>query len=336
MQTNAPFPWQNSAWFSLLTQIKNQRFPHALLLSGIKGLGKLEFAKHLAQLLLCGEGEKKLVSCQQCRACHQFTADTHPDFKMVQPEENSTLIKVDQIREVIDFCNHTALQNAYKIVIFYPGEALNNAAANALLKTLEEPPLNKNLLLLISHQPSLLLPTLRSRCQHIKLNPPAREIAHNWLKQQMDINESFKLVLALAEGAPLTALAFIKENKHTAVIDLLTDINVLLENTSDPVSIAEKWLKVEINEFLSILVFLITQVIRFQLDVGSLLLDEQEFQRKIGAIANIFSLEQLFSHLDFITEQRRCLENKINLNSQIVLETLFCRFNSVRNNEKIY
>lgn len=328
MQTNTLLPWQDSTWVMLLTQIKNQRLPHALLLSGIKGLGKLEFAKHLAQLLLCEKGETNLAYCQNCKACHQFIANTHPDFKLLQPEENNTGIKIDQVREIIDFFNHTALQNAYKVVIFYPAEALNSAAANALLKTLEEPPLNKNLLLLISHQPSLLLPTLRSRCQQIKLNPPPRDIAKHWLSQYTDAKESFELALTLVEGAPLLALAFIKENKHTAAINLLTDLNALMLKNDDPVTIAEKWLKlkIDIGEFLSLVMLLITQMIRYQLGVNSSLLKNDEFQKKITVIANMLNLIQLFSYLDFITEQRRSLGNKINLNSQMLLESLFCRF----------
>jgi DNA polymerase-3 subunit delta' len=329
MQTNTLFPWLDSTWATVLTQIKKQRLPHALLLSGMKGLGKLEFAKHLAQLLLCENGERNLAYCQNCNACHQFSASTHLDFKLLQPEENTAVIKIDQVREIIDFFNHTALQSAYKIVIFYPAEALNSAAANALLKTLEEPPLNKNLLLLVSHQPALLLPTLRSRCQQIKLNPPTRDIAKHWLSQYTDDKESLELALTLVEGAPLLALTFIKENKHTAAINLLTDLTALMLKNNDPVTIAEKWLKIDISEFLTLLMLLITQMIRYQLGANSPLFTEHELQKKMMFIAHTFNLIQLFAYLDFIIEQRRSLEHKINLNSQMLLESLFCRFNPI-------
>src|SRR3989338_1387098 len=155
------YPWHQPLWQQLQEQIAQQRLPHALLLTGPAGVGKLAFAQALARYLLV---DLQGATLREKNANLFDAEDGHPDYRLLEPEGKLGLIKVDMIREVVDFLTETAQQGGYRIVILQHAERMNVAASNALLKTLEEPGA-KTVLLLLSSQPALLLPTVRSRCQ---------------------------------------------------------------------------------------------------------------------------------------------------------------------------
>ncbi|MBI4755219.1 MAG: DNA polymerase III subunit delta' [Betaproteobacteria bacterium] len=203
------------------------RLPHALLLCGAAGRGKRLFADALAARLLCESPRSDGLACGACTACVWLAAGTHPDFRLVTPMAEDEKrqgagadtdsgsrpasfasgaaagmqIRIQQIRELDDF---TALSShrAYRVVIVDPADALNPAAANAFLKTLEEPPA-QTCFLLISRNPARLLPTLRSRCQVLPFPRPTRAEAVRWLEGQ-GVGEAESL-LAFGGGMPLTA-----------------------------------------------------------------------------------------------------------------------------------
>lgn len=158
------YPWQQSQWQQLLKQHQQRRLPQALLFSGQYGLGKKDFALVLAKLVLCEAGGES--ACDICHSCQLFRAGNHPDFFTIYPEENGKTIKVDQIRDLTASLNQTAQLNGYQVAVICPAESMNAAAANALLKTLEEPP-GPVILILISHRLGGLPITIVSRCQKI-------------------------------------------------------------------------------------------------------------------------------------------------------------------------
>lgn len=200
-RVQVPLPWHQEEMARLLDQHRQNRLPHALLISGPRGIGKLRLAESLAQTLLCNSGND--FPCGKCQGCQLSTAGTHPDYHRLSPEEGSKAIKIDQVRQLVSFATRTAQYDGYRIAILSPAEALNRNAQNALLKTLEEPG-SKTLLMLISDQPTLLLPTIRSRCQQRTLPLPPREQALEWLQGQASDPGS---LLDAAQGAPLQALA---------------------------------------------------------------------------------------------------------------------------------
>lgn len=197
-----PCPWHHEEMQRLLDQHAAGRLPHALLLGGSAGIGKYRLAQSLAQALLCRRPSGGLA-CGECDACHLSAAGTHPDAHVLAPEAGSQTIKIDQVRRLVEFCARTAHHGGGRVALIAPAEALNRNAQNALLKTLEEPG-EGLVLLLVSHQPSLLLPTIRSRCQqrHLPLPPP--RAALDWLTPQ--VGDSAPALLAAAGGAPLAAL----------------------------------------------------------------------------------------------------------------------------------
>jgi DNA polymerase-3 subunit delta' len=211
------YPWQDDLWQRVMRM--RSRMPHALLLQGRAGIGKLDFAGALAQALLCDDPQASHVACGTCSSCNWFLQDNHPDFRKLEPGEGAssdgedalenkpsakkTQITVDQVRELADFLGLSSHRAGLRVILLHPAEALNPSAANALLKMLEEPPPSV-LFFLITHNPQRLLPTIRSRCSRLDMPVPARVPAEEWLVQQ-GVRQAEKQ-LSYAGGAPLQAL----------------------------------------------------------------------------------------------------------------------------------
>jgi DNA polymerase-3 subunit delta' len=204
------FEWQRDAAASALAA--RARWPHALLLEGRRGIGKRALALHFAQALLCEAPRPDGGPCGRCASCRYARAGTHPDLRLIEPierdeEGNETAldeIVVDRIRELIDFTQLSTHRQRAKVAIIIPAELMNPAAANALLKTLEEPPAG-TYLILVSHQPGRLRATIVSRCQRLAAPEPDPSVAAAWLAKQGATSP--ELLLAQAGGAPLLALA---------------------------------------------------------------------------------------------------------------------------------
>jgi DNA polymerase-3 subunit delta' len=219
-QGGLPLPWFGAA----LRQAQALQRSHALLLHGPAGVGHLEFSGLLAQAWLCeGREDKGAVACGRCASCHLVRTRSHPDLLLVLPDawrlrlgwlgddelkadaKPSRDIRVEQVRQAIDWSHQTSGRGRGKVLLIHPADALNGPSANALLKTLEEPAAGLRLLLSTS-DPERLLPTLRSRCQRLQLDLPSETEAVAWL-QARGLSEPAAL-LALAGGSPLEALAW--------------------------------------------------------------------------------------------------------------------------------
>lgn len=227
-------PW-NAALFRQLVA-DPAHMPHAILLHGPAGVGKLALATELARWALC-EKPSNEGGCGVCDACNWFEQGNHPDFRRVEPvdpeaeddaparktpKKGGRLIKVETIREITRFLELTSHRGGWRVALIQPAEYMNPAAANALLKTLEEPPA-RVLLLLVSHQVGRLLPTVVSRCRQVAVPLPAREPALAWLRDA-GIGETFEALLAEAGGAPLTAFSYAepeRSSRRDAFLDLL-------------------------------------------------------------------------------------------------------------------
>ena len=206
------YTWQAGLWQRLIAQ--PERLPHALLLEGPRGIGKRDFALALAAARLCETPNPEGHACGHCPACHWISQETHPDLRILEPltgddeeaEQGASRkkyeITIAQVRALGDFVNLSSHRDGGRMIIIHPAEALNSAAANALLKTLEEPS-PKSCLVLVSHQANFLLPTIKSRCHRINMPQPNAVEASAWLQQQGV--EQAPLCLALAGGAPLLA-----------------------------------------------------------------------------------------------------------------------------------
>lgn len=223
---NADLPWLQAPLTDALARARS----HALLVQGPAGVGQLELAVKLAQSWLCEDRAPTQAACGHCASCKLFASGTHPDFQLLLPEaldaeareslglpfdepdapkagkaKPSREIKVDAVRNLLAFAQATSARGRAKVVVIFPAEALNGVAANALLKTLEEP---AGLLrfALASHDSAGLLPTIRSRCQPVPLPLPEREAALAWLASK-DVSDAAGLLDATG-GRPQQALAW--------------------------------------------------------------------------------------------------------------------------------
>lgn len=225
-------PWNEP----ILSQFRSrlERLPHALLVHGAPGLGKLELAERMAQLLLCEHVDPARRPCDECDACRWLLGGNHPDFRRVEPEalakqpvemeegeegtgegsparrpkQPSVQIKIEQVRALADFLNLRSHRGRLRVALVHPAEDMNENAANALLKGLEEPPAGA-IFILVSGRPARLLPTIRSRCVSLAVPLPPKEVALKWLAAQ-NVKDAERW-LAYAGGAPLRALDYAAE-----------------------------------------------------------------------------------------------------------------------------
>lgn len=180
MINEALYPWQVDVWNHWQTRLASEQVPHAILLHGTPGNGLYDLALRICYSLLCIGDEKPCLACQMCRL---FSSENHPDCLIVEAEEKQ--IKVDQIRAAIDFLQLSRHYSRYRIVLIKEADNLNYAAANSLLKILEEPP-PESIILMSTYQPSSLPMTIRSRCQRIYSAPPGLKSAE-WLAEYQSI-----------------------------------------------------------------------------------------------------------------------------------------------------
>ena len=205
----APLPWQIAAAAELLS--RRERWPHALLITGPAGIGKRVLAFWLARALLCEAPAADGVPCGACASCRYAAAGQHPDLRVVEPVDIDDgeakpieWIAVDRVRAVTRWAELTSHRGGAKVALIVPAERMNAAAANALLKTLEEPAAG-TYFLLVSHQPGRLPVTIVSRCQRIAAPRPTPAQGRDWLTAQGVRNP--ESVLAQASDAPLAARA---------------------------------------------------------------------------------------------------------------------------------
>lgn len=232
---DAPQPASPLPWLAPVIRRAQGLQAHALLLHGAAGDGLLECAQAITRAWLCEAAEALPRPCNQCSACRAHAAGSHPDLFRLLPEalrvelgagagagaepeaadgeggaktrrKPSRQIRIGEVRAAIDWVATTSSRGRGKVVLVHPAEAMNLQAANALLKTLEEPPRGARLLLTAS-EPAQLLPTVRSRCQVVRLPPPGAEAAGAWLREQ-GVAEPAALLAACSQH-PLDARALL-------------------------------------------------------------------------------------------------------------------------------
>ncbi|MBI5898118.1 MAG: DNA polymerase III subunit delta' [Rhodocyclales bacterium] len=227
------------------------RLPHALLLTGPEGLGKAGFGAWLAHLLLCESPKSNRSACGECQACHWIAGGNHPDFRHVAPaaegdEESESRdkpkkrfggnIKIDQVRELESFIAIGSHRMGRRVVLMTETETMNGAAANSLLKILEEPPASVYFILVSSKQ-RFLLPTIRSRCRVLAFAPPETEGARRILND-VGCGKEAERYLGLAGGAPLRVARW-KENGMLEPLGSIIDS--LISPPGDPMALANRW-----------------------------------------------------------------------------------------------
>jgi DNA polymerase-3 subunit delta' len=185
--TTRPWPVVGHDWAVDLLQraVSAGRPPHALLITGPPNVGKGTLARSLAQALLCTADQRPCDTSSACRACRLTIHGSHPDLFWLEPQGSS--LKIDQVRSLTRQLALSPFEGAWQIAILDQFELATAGAANALLKTLEEPPPNV-ILVLLAQQAEALLPTITSRCQIIALRPVPRLVIQHALVEKWKVS----------------------------------------------------------------------------------------------------------------------------------------------------
>ena len=226
MTSPEEYPWLGAHWSFFKRRLDEGRLAHALMIEGPAGSGKTALASAMVARLLCAESQD--YACGHCRSCELLSGGAHPDFFNLEPEEGSEVIKVDQIRGMIARLDLTTSISSTKVAYIRPAESMHPAAANALLKSLEEPA-GDAVLILVSHDAGKLPVTIRSRCQGISVSQPEQKVVLDWLaKNSSQHPDELGAALQAAGGSPLRALRYLDSPELDAYAKVREALAVLL------------------------------------------------------------------------------------------------------------
>jgi DNA polymerase-3 subunit delta' len=311
------YPWQQKEWQHLVNSKARGQMPHALLIKGMEGLGKYHFAKCFAENILCQK--EGASACGECSTCQLLESNNHPDLTIIRPEEKNKAIKIDQIRELVADLGNTSQQGGYKVVIIDCADLLNIAASNALLKTLEEPAQNI-IIMLISNHPAALSATIRSRCQTISIKTPSYAQALEYLKQHAP-DVDLKLVLALAENAPLKALELAKEEDLQKRQEFFECLYGLQNKKMSSIQAAQQCMDMGFKSLLITLMHTTTDLIKIKLSASKNIINQDQL-KELSQLASKTNLNNLLSYQTKLLTLSQYISRKINLNQQLTTETL--------------
>lgn len=301
------YSWHHPIWQKLTT-----RYPelgHAMLFYGKQGSGKQQFSLQFAKWLLClNKSSLKQTNtteietaCGQCKSCHWFDADTHPQLKQIsadfdEKKQSYSAIKIDQIRELNDFIQQTV--DGWRVVVIHQADKMNIASSNALLKTLEEPG-DRVLMILVSDAMLQLSATIRSRVQQYALDRISIEQAQQFLSQNaLTTSENPKafnadeqqIALALAHYMPLKAQDFLNSPWFAKRQSFAQAWTSLVKYKQQPIKFANDWLKeLDFKALMMMLRFNLRDMTAHKLQQAI-----KQSDLDIADLQQYYSLEQLF------------------------------------------
>jgi DNA polymerase-3 subunit delta' len=313
-------PWLQPQQALLRAAFAAGRLAHALLIHEARGAGGDVLAAWTAQLVLCTASNPP---CGECVGCPRAALAQHPDLITLKPIEDSRQIRIEQVRELCAELTLTSHQGGYKVAIVSPADALNRAAANALLKTLEEPTA-RTLLILVATQPSRLPATLLSRCQRIYIRTPPRSEAVAWLQSIRGPAEWGAALDALGD-APL----FAAEADPKTVVEFACETRRVLEETSggraDPAGTAEQWWRTDLPLRLICIENWLTDRVRRHF-AGAAFSVEMSAAVHLQRGPQIPSIRRLFGLIEAVQELKSSLDTPIN--RSLALESVLRRLNA--------
>ena len=320
------YPWQQALWSQLGGRAQHA---HAYLLYGPVGIGKRALAEHWAAQLLC-QRPAAAGACGECKACQLLAAGTHPDYFVLEPEEAEKPIRVDQVRDLVGFVVQTAQLGGRKVVLLEPAEAMNVNAANALLKSLEEPS-GDTVLLLISHQPSRLLPTIKSRCVQQACPLPGAAASLEWLARALpdEPAEALEELLALSGGSPLTAQRLHGQGVREQRAQVVEGVKKLLKQQIAASPLAESWISVPLPLLFDWFCDWTLAILRYQLTRDEEGLGLADMRKVIQYLGDKSGQAKVLAMQDWLLQQRQKVLNKANLNRVLLLEALLVQWASL-------
>lgn len=335
----------------LTTLLRNETIPHALLFLGIEGVGKKTTAMATAMASNCmGHGDENLPKekkiranrstiqkittksgiCGCCKSCSKIKSGNHPDIILVEPTGN--FIRINQIRNLCNTLTMKPYEARLRVVIISDAQAMNPAAGNALLKMLEEPP-DRTVLILTAVHTSDLLPTIVSRCQHIRFSPiPHNHIEALLVEKQGASHDDAKIIATMANGSISKALSMMRHISKTNWIKrrawLLNSVESLsLMSIPSRLAFAENLSKnkVALAESLEVMKSWFRDLVICKFNPAQIM--NKDLREKIQRNSKKMAVASLLSKIDDIHLAQKNIQANTNL--RLTLEVLIMRLAKV-------
>jgi DNA polymerase-3 subunit delta' len=308
----------------LLESARNGRPAHAYLFTGQEGIGKKQVALLFARMLNCPDPDRDPEG--KCSACRRITSGNHPDVILEEPEKN--IIRIDRIRSLRNFFKYAPVEGRFRVAVLNDAHTMNSAAQNALLKTLEEPPSGR-ILILVTANPFLLLPTVRSRCRRVRFHPLPTDVLAELLHRDSDIPEEKAQALAamscgsVARAIELNAIAYMELREQ--VISLLEEPGTLglaglLELSGSLAADGKRLL-----EAIEIAVTWIRDVIIARVAPDSASFIHSDSLDRISCAAQHQGTEELLLVYDELARAAGLVASEINVNNNLVADVMFLK-----------
>jgi DNA polymerase-3 subunit delta' len=324
---------QEKAIGFLKKAINREKIPHAFLFTGIQGVGKTTTAIAFTQAINClepmeGEG------CGRCLMCRRMISGNFPDLLIIEPDGQN--IKIEQIRELNRRLNYKPVAGHYRVTVIKQAEVMNEEAANAFLKTLEEPPLG-NILILETVEPRDLLSTIVSRCQKIPFQPISFNLIEEWLKAEKNMDgEKALLISRLSEGSLGRAIdisegTFLEERQ--GYISEIIQLPAITKEQAIGTALgyADKFKKKgkendgsinkEISELMGLWKTWYRDLILMKVNGPAELLINPDFSRKLKSMSAILDIDNLIESFLILDQAQRDLDR--NLNTGLIMENTY-------------
>jgi len=329
------YPWQQSQWQQIEQLIAANRLPHAIFLQGNQGLGKTDFAVSLGNALLCKQPTADHQACGSCPSCQLLAAGTHPDLYHLKPvpAENTKSkkpalnIRIDDIRRLCTQLNQTSQYGGYRVAILEQADQLTLAAANSLLKTLEEP--GRDTLIILTSARSHRLPvTIRSRCQSMRFTVPDETLSLSWLAQQSqaaDASEKQRQqALHYAFGSPLSALDYLQEAESQQVLAEAMTASISGKSSLPYAAKLAKFTKMQMLEGMLGWASDLTKLTTCGADAS---ITNEQYRSKLLALAKKVNQQRLFRFYDQLNFN--VLHASIAVNEQLLWENLLLSWDNL-------
>ncbi len=320
---------QERAISHLKAAMARGRLSHAYLFLGPAGVGKASVARALAAALNCTQLRDDADACGECPSCRRLASGTHPDFLLITTEEQKSQIKIERVRDLRRLTEYPPLAGGWRVVVIKPAEALtaqNDAAANALLKTLEEPP-PQHVLVLTALGEADLLPTVVSRCQKLAFAPlPSPVVARELQRRRGLTQEQANLLAALSGGSLGRALALDPEELLSQRRQVLSDLAQLAGGgTSVILDWAQRLARsrAELDNFLLLAQLWYRDLLLAHYRAPARLLANQDLLPELEAASPLTSPEAWFAGFAALGAAQRSLA--ANLNPELSLDLLGLR-----------
>lgn len=300
-------PIENHAllWERIDSAIDNQRMPQASILIGPRHVGVHTFAHRLAALLLCKSINKP---CGNCDSCHLLGVETHPDFKLITPETDGGIIKIDQVRALQDDVYHTPTCSFCRVFLIDKADRMNTASANALLKILEEPPPDVYFIL-VAEQTGTVPATIMSRCQRFVFP-----------------DQTFDSFNYFALGSQY-AVESARGKLFTKRDEIITAICEVIEGNSSPCTVAAQWAEFDLSDIIWLLYVIIAQALQMKYVATP----AKSSQGELTRLLRLTKPNDLLCFFDKINTISRKMIHNVSMNTTLALEDLLMDLARIEN-----